>query len=119
MASRSPTAKAQPAPSTASLGTVIGAGTRLEGVFDIDHDIRVEGILRGRLKTSGRLHVYPDGQVEAQVEADAALIEGRLIGRLRVRTQVQLTSTAHFTGVILTPLLQIDEGAVVEYDPDI
>ena len=67
--------------------TLIGAGTVLDGTFDIEYDVRVDGTLRGkRLATQQRLTVGPEGQVQADcIEVAEALIDGQVDGRLVAR----------------------------------
>ena len=97
-------------------GTIIGHGSTLEGVLDIDHRIRVDGLLRGRLTTTGTLVVGEQGQVEGEVlEVDEAIVNGRVVGKLRATTQVYLAASAEFRGTLETPRLVIEEGAVAEF----
>ena len=96
--------------------TLIGVGTVLEGTFDIEYDVRVDGTMRGkRLATRQRLTVGPQGQVQAEsIEVAEALIDGQVDGRLVARERIHLTSGARFKGVMLTPKLVIEEGATME-----
>ncbi len=45
------------------LNTVVGAGSVLDGEFEVDDGIRVDGTLKGQLTTSGTLVVGHSGQV--------------------------------------------------------
>ena len=96
--------------------TLIGAGTVLDGTFDIEYDVRVDGTLRGeRLATRQRLTVGPEGQVQADsIEVAEALIDGRVDGRLVASERVHLAAGARFKGVLLTPKLVIEEGALLQ-----
>ena len=96
-------------------GTVIGRGTQVDGVFDVDHPVRVDGKLSGRLRTSGALIVSEEGIVEAEeVEVEEAVIQGRVVGIISARKSVRLTSTCRFRGSVRTPHLVIEEGAQIE-----
>ena len=96
--------------------TIIGRGSTLEGVLDIDHRIRVDGLLRGRLTTSDTLVVGEHGRVEGDVlEVDEAIVNGRVAGKLRATTLVYLAANAEFRGTIETPRLVIEEGAIAEF----
>ena len=96
--------------------TLIGVGTVLEGTFENEYGVRVDGTLRGkRLATQQRLTVGPEGQVQADcIEVAEALIDGQVDGRLVARERIHLTSGARFKGVLLTPKLVIEEGATME-----
>ena len=65
----------------------------MEGVLDIDHPIRVDGVLRGRLTTSDLLVVGENGRVEGKtVEVAEAIIRGSLTGNLKATRQVFLAA---------------------------
>ena len=92
----------------------------MEGVLDIDHPIRVDGLLRGRLTTSDCLVVGEDGRVEGQVlEVAEAIVKGSLTGNLKATIQVFLAASSEFRGTVVTPRLIIEEGATAEFDPEI
>lgn len=97
-------------------GTVIGHGSMLEGALQIDHCVRVEGFLRGRLSTSETLIVGPQGKVIAELmEVSDAIINGRVWGQLKASHSVYLTATSEFCGSVETPHLVMEEGAIAEF----
>lgn len=92
----------------------------MEGVLDIDHPIRVDGLLRGRLTTTGCLVVGEGGRVEGQVlEVAEAIVKGTLTGNLKATIQVFLAASSKFRGTVETPRLIIEEGATAEFNPEI
>ncbi len=96
--------------------TVIGAGAVLDGTFEIECDIRVEGTLRSeRLATRGSLVVGEEGHVQArEIEVGKASISGRVSGELSASHSVHICAGAHFSGKLSTPKLVIEEGARLE-----
>jgi cytoskeletal protein CcmA (bactofilin family) len=61
------------------------------------------------------LTVGPEGQVQADsIEVAEALIDGRVDGRLVASERVHLAAGARFKGVLLTPKLVIEEGALLQ-----
>lgn len=93
--------------------TIIGPGTELEGTFDLQDSIRVDGLVRGRLTTPRSLVVGPEGEVEAElIDVGEARIEGKVSGRVRSSGQVYLAAGAVFQGAVETPRLVVEEGAV-------
>ena len=96
--------------------TVIGAGAVLDGTFEIEYDMRVEGTLRSeRLATRGSLVVGEEGEVQArEIEVGDAWISGRVSGELSASRSVRICAGSHFSGKLTTPKLVIEEGARLE-----
>ena len=93
--------------------TLIGAGTVLDGTFDIEYDVRVDGVLRGeRLATREVLTVCPEGEVQtANIEVAEAHVDGKVVGMLKATRRVHLNAGSRFMGTLQTPKLVIEEGA--------
>lgn len=98
--------------------TVIGRGAVLNGSLAIEHNLRVDGTLRGeRLSTKETLIVGREGQIEsATIEVGEAIIDGRVIGVLEAKQQVHMEAGAKFRGILKTPRLVIEDGATLEED---
>lgn len=90
---------------------IIGAGTSIEGDVVSSGDIRIDGNLKGTLKTRGKLVVGPSGSVEGEVSCQNADISGNLRGKLVVTDLLALKSTAKLSGEITTGKLAIEPGA--------
>ena len=100
--------------------TIIGKGSVVEGVMDIEHQLQVDGQLRGRLTTPKRLVVGEEGAIVADsIEVGEAVINGRVMARLKANEQVYLSASARFRGTLLTPRLVIEEGAEATYSNEI
>lgn len=99
--------------STPDSGTVniIGAGTSIEGDVVSSGDIRIDGNLKGTLKTRGKLVVGPSGSVEGEVSCQNADVSGHVRGKLVVTDLLSLKATAKVGGEITTGKLAIEPGA--------
>ena len=99
-----------------SSDTVIGRGSVVRGVLDIEQNVQVHGVLQGgRLVTEKVLLVGEEGKVEADaIEVGEAVINGQVAGRLRARQRVHMGPHAVFVGQVETPVLVIEEGAVLQ-----
>ena len=99
-------------------GTVIGQGSILEGALEIDHCVRVEGCLRGRLNTSETMIVGAQGKVVAELmEVSEAIICGKVWGKIKASRRVYLAASGHFCGSVETPHLVMEEGATADFCP--
>lgn len=101
--------------------TQIGRGSVLEGSFQLEHDLRVEGVLHGPLlSTRKSLIVAEGGEVCAQeIEVDSAVIRGTVVGVLRARQQVHMEAGGRFRGLLETPRLVLEMGAELVEDRDV
>lgn len=101
-----------------TMNTIIGRGAVSEGHFHIEAGVRVDGVLKGELESSGTLIVGTSGVVEANVKVRDALISGRIVGNLVAEEKVHLQSQATFIGKIQTGVLIVEDGAIFKADCD-
>lgn len=90
---------------------IVGAGTSIEGDVISSGDIRIDGSLKGTVKTRGKLVVGPSGNVEGEVYCQNADISGSIRGKLNVTELLSLKGTAKLSGEISTGKLSIEPGA--------
>jgi len=98
--------------STKALFTIIGEGSRFDGVLSVPHSIRVDGALKGRLETAETLTIGASGVVEADVAAKNAIIGGKVVGNMDVADRVELEANSSLVGDLKTRELIINEGAL-------
>ena len=69
----------------ASVETVIGEGSTLEGTIVVAHGIRIDGSLSGRLEVGGNVRIGRTGQVVADIVCEKdVVVAGRVEGKLTV-----------------------------------
>ncbi|MBI3511092.1 MAG: polymer-forming cytoskeletal protein [Bacteroidetes bacterium] len=90
---------------------IIGAGTSIDGDIISTGDIRIDGTLKGTVKTRGKLVIGPSGSVEGEVNCQNADISGNIRGKVNVSDLLALKSTAKLNGEISTGKLAIEPGA--------
>jgi len=100
------------------VNTIIGKGSVLEGSFNINSSIRVDGKIKGKLSVSNILTVGKEGVVEADVKAREAIVGGKIIGTLEASDRVVLESKSSLLGDLKTKLLVIEEGAIFKGNCD-
>lgn len=105
-------------PNGKGINTVIGRGSVSEGRFRVETGVRVDGILKGELTSSGTLIVGESGVIEADVKVHDALISGRIVGTLDAEEKVHLQANATFVGKIRTRILVVEEGAIFKAECD-
>ncbi len=97
------------------LSGFVGAGTVLTGETNFESMLRIDGHLTGRVASEGgTLVVGATGQVDANVEVAAALVNGMVNGDIVASEKLELGRTARVVGNISAPRLIIEDGAVLE-----
>ena len=90
---------------------VIGKGTTIEGNIDTSGNIRIEGKVVGNIKSRAKIALGVGCQVEGNISAQNADIEGHVKGKIDILELLVLKATAVITGDISTGKLVIEPGA--------
>ena len=90
---------------------MIGAGTTILGDVISKGDIRVDGILKGSVKTEGKVVLGKEGVVEGDVMCKDADISGIVKAKITVSQLLTLKTSAKLNGDIITNKLSIEPGA--------
>jgi len=96
------------------LNTILGKGAYFEGVITVEHSLRVDGKVKGDVKTSDTLVVGKEGEIEGNVKAKNLVVGGRLNGIVDADGKTVLESRSEFHGEMKTRKLVIDEGAIFD-----
>ncbi len=94
------------------INTIIGEGASFEGILISNHDIRVEGTIKGKVQVNGNLILEENGILDAEVVVTNAKINGKVLGNLKAIEKIELEEKAQVTGDIQTKDLILHEGAV-------
>jgi cytoskeletal protein CcmA (bactofilin family) len=98
--------------STSTPETVVGSSLRVDGELTSQGDIRIDGEVRGTIKTQGNVTIGSGATVTANIEAASAEIAGQVTGDVTVKDKVTLAQTARHKGNVTCAKLVIHEGAV-------
>ena len=94
-----------------SVVNIIGQGTSILGDINSNSDIRVDGTLKGSIKTEGKVVLGREGVVEGDVICQNADISGIIKAKITVSNLLSLKETAKLKGDIVTNKLSIEPGA--------
>ncbi len=93
---------------------------RISRSVEVSGDVRFAGALQveGRLigeviSESGSLIIEQAGDVQAQVDVGVCVIRGAFRGNVNARSRVEICKTARVQGDITTPVLLVEEGALL------
>jgi len=100
--------------------TVIGRGALLDGTFELENGLRIEGVLRGKRLSTQDVLVVKGGEVTSEtIEVGEAIIDGTVVGALTAQRQVHMAAGARFRGRLVTPRLVLEAGAEMVEDRSI
>lgn len=91
---------------------LINEGTRIQGDFNAQGDIRIDGQLVGDVQTRGRLAIGASGKVKGQLHGSMVDIAGEVEGDVVVSGVLTLRKTAKVVGDLTVGKLVIEEGAM-------
>ena len=88
---------------------------RIEGNLSCSSDLIFDGAIKGNINSKGNLTVGKNADVEGDVTADRAVIEGKVSGNGKFG-HCRITTTAQISGSVTTVSLQREEGASLSGD---
>jgi cytoskeletal protein CcmA (bactofilin family) len=93
---------------------IITEGSELEGTSSFNGTVVLNGRAKGDLFATVALIVGETASIEAQLRAPLVVIDGQVVGKVAATERVELRSNAHVVGDVETPVLVINEGAVLD-----
>ncbi len=90
--------------------TVLGPDARFKGDLVVDGILKVLGTFEGNVR-AGEVHIGPNAQSNASIEASTIVIDGKHQGDLVAKDCLQLTSKANVQGDVTAAALAVAEGA--------
>jgi cytoskeletal protein CcmA (bactofilin family) len=90
---------------------LIGAGTDIKGDIESTGDIRIDGTLKGNLRTRGKVVIGNTGLIKGEVVCKNSDVEGKVEGKINVQELLSLKATSSILGDISARRLAIEPGA--------
>ncbi len=94
--------------------TVIGPSVKLEGTFEGEKNVLVQGQVLGTFKTTGNLTIAEQAKIEADIQASNVLVSGEVIGNIKCQNKIDLTPTARIQGDLEAAIISVQTGATLE-----
>jgi cytoskeletal protein CcmA (bactofilin family) len=94
--------------------TLISKSSHIEGVIRGAGEVRIEGVVTGKIDCSASVVVADGGRVDAELRAETVTIAGTVKGNVVAGQKIELTPTAKVEGDITSPRILIREGANFE-----
>jgi len=91
--------------------TVVSAGMRIEGELKSNGNIKIDGVITGKVHTSQDLEIGPNAQIDADLIAQNAVVAGVVKGNITVKKSATILETGKVIGNISCTQIGIREGA--------
>lgn len=100
------------------IDSLVGAGTRIEGNIIFSGGLRVDGEVCGNVLVekgqTGTLVISEQARIEGEISVSHLVINGTVIGPVRVAEFLELQPSARVTGDVEYMGLEMQQGAVVQ-----
>lgn len=95
--------------------TIIGENISIKGTIHGKGNLVIQGSVKGNIDLEKyHLTVGPNGNVEAEINAEHVTISGRLAGNINALGKVEITRTAEFSGEIKAKRISVEDGAYLK-----
>lgn len=91
--------------------TIVGHSVKIQGDLVSEGDIKIDGVVTGKVKTTQNLFIGPTAKVEADVEAGSATVAGVIDGNVKTNGLMVILQTGRISGDIDCQQLAVEEGA--------
>ena len=95
------------------LTAFIDQGSEFEGKLSFRDTVRIDGRFQGEITSENTLIVGEPGDIEATIRSNTVVVSGKVHGSIYAAKKVVLHKAAFVTGDIETPVISIEEGAVL------
>jgi len=96
-----------------SFNTILGSGSVVAGDVTVSGFLRVDGDIRGNLKTDGRLIIGKDARIQGDICASSISVGGTVQGDIVAPEGVVVLSSGMVIGSIFTKKLRIDDNVIL------
>ncbi|MBI9079635.1 MAG: polymer-forming cytoskeletal protein [Pseudodesulfovibrio sp.] len=96
------------------INAFLGAGTNYHGKLHFQGAVRIDGNFQGEVVSDGTLVIGHEAVVEGVIKVGQLVLSGNIQGEVEAKNKVVLHKTANLQGNIRTPVLVVEEGAILE-----
>ncbi len=94
--------------------SLLGKGAELTGEISFTNGLRVEGTIKGKVRSEATLEIGPGGIVDADVTIRKISINGEFRGVIHASDRVEIRKNGKVSGDIFSPCLIIEAGAIFD-----
>ncbi|MBN1570000.1 MAG: polymer-forming cytoskeletal protein [Acidobacteria bacterium] len=94
--------------------SLLGKGAEMTGEITFTNGLRVEGIIKGKVRSEAILEIGPGGKVDAEVNIRRISINGEFHGVIHASDRVEIHKDGKVFGDVFSPCLIIEAGAIFD-----
>ena len=94
--------------------SLLGEGAEMTGEISFTSGLRVDGTIKGKIRSEATLIVGAAGKVNAEILVRKVSVNGEFRGVIRASDRVEIHRDGKVYGEIYTPCLIIEAGATFE-----
>ena len=98
---------------TDRISTFIGADASIDGTIDFKGTIRIDGRVKGNIKSNGGTVVVGEkGVVDAEIFVNVAVVMGEVNGSIEATERIEVYPPGRLGGNIQSPIVSIEPGGI-------
>ena len=94
--------------------SLLGKGAEMTGEISFTNGLRVEGIIKGKVRSEAILEIGPGGKVDAEVNIRRISVNGEFHGVIHASDRVEIHKDGKVFGDVYSPCLIIEAGAIFD-----
>jgi cytoskeletal protein CcmA (bactofilin family) len=91
--------------------SIVGPSVKIDGDLKSQGNLRIDGTVTGKVKTTQNLFVGESANISADVDAENASVSGTVQGNIKVSGALTIGRTGRLLGDITCGTLMVEEGA--------
>ncbi len=92
----------------------LGEGTEFNGLLSFEGTVRIDGKFEGEVVSKDTLILGESAVMNAEVSVGIIIVRGKIAGNIVASKKIEIRSDGEVIGNIKTPLLFIEEGAILD-----
>ena len=96
------------------LEAFLGKDTSFEGKMVFEGMARLDGKFEGEIFSGGILTVGENAVINAEINVDTLIVDGRVNGNISASSKIEINSTGRVYGNITAPALVVEEGGLFD-----
>jgi len=94
--------------------SLLSRNMNIEGEIRGEENLHIDGRIKGAIKLNGDVLIGNSGVVDAEIDAENVVIQGKVTGNVKARQQLEIQPSGKLMGDCTARSIDIKEGAIFE-----